>query len=452
MSSLPFTLNFTGSTYEYINGYYVIKFQNVSSPNTASATGTITFLEIIRNISVICVAGGGGGGGGRKQMSGFGTGGGGGGAGGSGTTRLLGTPGILLNVTVGYGGQQASDGSNSSLSSTSISTGTSTTIISCTPGKGGTTSTTNNGGAGGQGGNCTVGNGGTGGNGGRGADLNSDNSASGQNSWGTFEVPSEISTLVTNRYGGGGGGGKHIRESSGNAGKDGIGGSGFFSSMNGMPATTPGSGGGGATYNWIGNNGFDGSGGSGASGIVIMYFQYPQELSRYNKINNNNIILDAGLAMPIGTIVACVNTTAPSGWALCNGDTYNTTENPILFNLLGSSNLPDLRGAFLRQAGTNVGTYASYSGPSLQNYQLDSFKTHNHTINDPGTHIHDYKTPYQPEGNINASGTARGARQNTTTTQITTNTKISLTIQDNSTDTETSPYCYGVNWIIKLDY
>lgn len=431
--SLPFSLNFTNSTYEYINGYYVIKFQNLSTTNT-NVSGNITFSKSVSNLSIICVGGGGAGANMARPNS---TGGGGGG--GSGTTTLsVVNSGNTFNITVGYGGKS---GGNTG-SSSSVFNGTNT-IINCTGGSGGILN------VGGNEGTMTVGNlGGSGGSGGG-------NSVNASNSWGIINVPNEIQSYVPSRYGGGGGSGSQFGGISGNSG---IGGrnNAFLASSTSQSsapnATSNGSGGGGG--------GFDGGpginnypGGSGANGIVIMYFQYLyyKSPSAYT-FTKNNVDIDAGLAMPIGSIVAWVNTTAPSGWASCNGDSYNTTDNPILFNLLGSSNLPDLRGAFLRQAGTNVGTYASYSGPSLQNYQLDSFKSHNHTINDPGTHTHDYKTPYQPEGNINASGTTRGAKLNTTTTQTTTNTKITLNIQNNSTDVETSPYCYGVNWIIKLDY
>ena len=431
--SLPFSLNFTNSTYEYINGYYVIKFQNLSTTNT-NVSGNITFLKSVSNLSIICV---GGGGAGANQSGTVTTGGGGGG--GSGTITTSANSGNTFNIIVGYGGKS---GGNSGTSS-SVSFGV-TTIINCTGGSGGTRTAV-----------ATAGTMTVGGSGGSGGDGGYNNDS--QNSWGSIDVPTELQSSFPLRYGGGGGFGFN---SGGFPGNSGFGGSNSkFYAQNTNQSSAPnassnGSGGGGGGF--IGGSSnfqLNYPGGSGANGIVIMYFQY-----LYYKIpsaytyTKNNVDIDAGLAMPIGSIVAWVNTTAPSGWALCNGATYNTTDNPILFNLLGSSNLPDLRGAFLRQAGTNVGTYASYSGPSLQNYQLDSFKTHDHTINDPGTHIHDYKTPYQPEGNINASGTTRGARLNPTTTQTTTNTKISLTIQDNSTDTETSPYCYGVNWIIKLDY
>lgn len=70
---------------------------------------------------------------------------------------------------------------------------------------------------------------------------------------------------------------------------------------------------------------------------------------------------------PTGTIIAFMGTTAPSGYLICNGTTYNISSYPALANHFqsqfgkknyfggnGSSTfaVPDLRGEFLRGTGT----------------------------------------------------------------------------------------------------
>lgn len=65
---------------------------------------------------------------------------------------------------------------------------------------------------------------------------------------------------------------------------------------------------------------------------------------------------------PIATILPYGGATAPSGWFLCNGASLLRTSYPELFAVIGTAfgsadsthfNIPDLRGEFLRGAGTN---------------------------------------------------------------------------------------------------
>lgn len=153
---------------------------------------------------------------------------------------------------------------------------------------------------------------------------------------------------------------------------------------------------------------------------------------------------DSGLVFPVGAIMAWPSTTAPSGWAICNGASYSTANNPTLLTILGgSSTLPDLRGAFLRQVGTN----GSYSGPSLRSTQADTFASHTHAINN-NSHSHTYTQANFSGVNSSTSSSSRaGTVTNTNTGQAT----LNITIGNNSSDTDTAPYCYGINWIIKLD-
>ena len=66
---------------------------------------------------------------------------------------------------------------------------------------------------------------------------------------------------------------------------------------------------------------------------------------------------------PIGSILPFGGTKAPNGWFLCQGQALSRTEYSDLFKAIGTSfgagdgsttfNIPDLRGEFLRGAGTN---------------------------------------------------------------------------------------------------
>lgn len=49
-------------------------------------------------------------------------------------------------------------------------------------------------------------------------------------------------------------------------------------------------------------------------------------------------------APPCGAISAYYGTTAPSGWLICDGSSFDTNKYNKLYQLLGSNTLPDLRG------------------------------------------------------------------------------------------------------------
>ena len=75
---------------------------------------------------------------------------------------------------------------------------------------------------------------------------------------------------------------------------------------------------------------------------------------------------------PIGSILPYGGTTAPNGWFLCQGQALSRTEYSDLFKAIGTSfgagdssttfNIPDLRGEFLRGAGTNSHTNQGNGG------------------------------------------------------------------------------------------
>ena len=67
---------------------------------------------------------------------------------------------------------------------------------------------------------------------------------------------------------------------------------------------------------------------------------------------------DGGNSAPVGTVVAYAGVTAPAGWLMCDGVTYQRSQYPALAAVLGATatsfSVPDLRGRFL------MGTSASH--------------------------------------------------------------------------------------------
>ena len=72
-------------------------------------------------------------------------------------------------------------------------------------------------------------------------------------------------------------------------------------------------------------------------------------------------------SIPLGTIVPYYGTDEPSGWKICDGRSCAGSE---LAKKLGISNVPDLRGRFIRMIGGNAAGMAVAQG--------DMFKKHNH--------------------------------------------------------------------------
>ncbi|MBI2519923.1 MAG: tail fiber protein [Bdellovibrio sp.] len=107
------------------------------------------------------------------------------------------------------------------------------------------------------------------------------------------------------------------------------------------------------------------------------------------------------LGNPPGTILAFAGTTAPEGYALCDGSTVSRTQYSQLFSVIGTAfgigngsttfNLPDLRGRFQRGvAGSSgrdpdVGSRSAYnggnSGNNVGSLQADELENHIHAVN-----------------------------------------------------------------------
>lgn len=90
-----------------------------------------------------------------------------------------------------------------------------------------------------------------------------------------------------------------------------------------------------------------------------------------------------------GDVKSTLNPTVPTGWLVCDGAVVSRATYAALFTAIGTTfgvgdgsttfSLPDLRGEFLR--GLDATRGADPSSPrTLGSWQVDSFKTHTHTL------------------------------------------------------------------------
>ena len=208
-----------------------------------------------------------------------------------------------------------------------------------------------------------------------------------------------------------------------------------------------------------------------------LFFDYQMKLKIEQTSPSSTLISDenlnfvpyavaAGNGVPTGTIMPYVGTTAPRGWALCDGSPLPASA-VTLRALMGGGNAPDLRGMFLRGAGTNGNNaYSSNVGPNLKTVQTDAIKSHTLNVNDPGHNHqitdpgHSHKWLYGDERDDDGTGGSNNeftlAGGNNTSAIESSRTNIS--INNNPTNItvnysgqiETRPINYGVTYIIKL--
>lgn len=109
------------------------------------------------------------------------------------------------------------------------------------------------------------------------------------------------------------------------------------------------------------------------------------------------LISRTNLRGPVGSIIYTGSLTVPAGYLYADGSAVSRTQYGKLFSLVGSAygvgdgtstfNLPDLRGIFIRGAGTNAtGATAGYAG-TLGAAQADQFQAHGHAMSAYGSNI-----------------------------------------------------------------
>ncbi len=169
----------------------------------------------------------------------------------------------------------------------------------------------------------------------------------------------------------------------------------------------------------------------------------------------------ASNGVPTGSIMPYLGTTPPRGWALCDGSALPSSA--VALKAMIGNNTPDLRGMFLRGAGTNSnGSYSANVGPTLKTIQTDGIKSHSLSVTDPG-HIHEITDPGHTHGvKVSDDDDWNGGASDNATSHVetnqTTSAKTNITINNNITGisvnytglSETRPINFGVNYIIKL--
>lgn len=197
-----------------------------------------------------------------------------------------------------------------------------------------------------------------------------------------------------------------------------------------------------------------------ADNIAFLKIENGDDVISDEQLRHVPYAISANNGVPTGSIVPFIGANAPSGWALCNGAALPTTATALI--AMVGSNTPDLRGFFLRGAGTNaVPGYTNNEGPAVKTRQSDDVKAHLHnvdlTTSNGGDHNH---TMTFANDDFNGSGgkfkngleddTNNASDEYTRSTSTAGNHVHSVKGNTALTGTETRPVNYGVNYIIKL--
>jgi len=163
------------------------------------------------------------------------------------------------------------------------------------------------------------------------------------------------------------------------------------------------------------------------------------------------------LVPPAGSIMMFAGSTAPTGWFICDGTSYNTSTYSRLFGVIGGTfggNLPDMRSRVPVGNGQGAGlsNYTLGSAGGLESVTLDltQIPSHSHRVID-GQHFHTYLDSTGNYGLAAADGGAGNNRDKTDQTRNTAATTSNITI-DNSggglSHENRQPYI-ALNYIIK---
>ena len=229
----------------------------------------------------------------------------------------------------------------------------------------------------------------------------------------------------------------------------------------------------------------------GKIGINTMTPQYTLDVNGKIHVSEDLILsgslispLGVSVNVPTGSIMAYVGSIQygsfgqdPNGWMVCDG--RQLPPNGIykaLFDMIGYTFgygdtfpdpsggtyqkylLPDYRGAFLRGSGDNTqnqqySTGYNYYGPIMNHYQDSSVEAHGHVYTDAYLSISNGGSTQSDIAYANGTGTAvsiqRGQFSGVRTDSTNPNQPRNPD-QDHFTVNETRPYCWGINWIIKL--
>jgi len=135
--------------------------------------------------------------------------------------------------------------------------------------------------------------------------------------------------------------------------------------------------------------------GSLAANTVYQLTGNSQQLVGFDSYGNPTAVTGSTFAgsIPSGAVLPfAYNVTSgniPAGWLLCDGSIYTVTAYPTLGALLantyggstGTFAVPNLKGLFIRGAGTQTSGGITYTAGSIGTIQQDSFQGHYHTTN-----------------------------------------------------------------------
>lgn len=95
----------------------------------------------------------------------------------------------------------------------------------------------------------------------------------------------------------------------------------------------------------------------------------------------------AGL-VPVGCVIMWAGSSVPTGWLRLDGSTYSSTTYPLLYAVLGSTTLPDMRDRLPRGASTGAAVKSTGGSTTITEANLPahthSLGGHTHTISNIG--------------------------------------------------------------------
>jgi microcystin-dependent protein len=167
----------------------------------------------------------------------------------------------------------------------------------------------------------------------------------------------------------------------------------------------------------------------------------------------------------VGQLAIFAGNFAPAGWAFCNGQAIAISENPTLFQLLGTTyggdgqqtfNLPDLRGRVPVHQGQGQGlspyTIGQSGGVETITLTTQQLPSHAHAPIAPASG--DSNTPANTflasEGGADAGKVSIYAPFDVNSANMTTLLPTSLTIQGGSQPHENLQPFLAINYIISL--
>ncbi len=109
------------------------------------------------------------------------------------------------------------------------------------------------------------------------------------------------------------------------------------------------------------------------------------ELTIWRNDMSDSKILEVNMALPVpvGTVSAWFGKDAaklPQGWLVCDGSVFDQASYPALEPVLGSANVPDLRGYFLRGLDPAGTVDPDGKGRKLGGKQAAAFESHAHDV------------------------------------------------------------------------